>query len=40
MLGQNYNAEEDLNLFIVTDDVAEAANFIIFKARELGFIMK
>lgn len=39
MIGQNYIAEEDLNLFIVTDDVAEAANFVIFKARELGFIM-
>jgi uncharacterized protein (TIGR00730 family) len=40
MLGQNCIAEKDLNLFIVTDDVSEAANFVIFKARELGFIMQ
>ena len=38
MLDQNCIAEEDLGLFIVTDDVAEAANFIIFKAHEFGFI--
>ena len=38
MLGQNCIAGEDLGLFIVTDEVAEAANYIIFKARELGFI--
>ena len=30
--------EEDLNLFQITDDPAEAANIIIYKAQELGFI--
>ena len=38
MLGEVYIDEADLDLFIVTDDVAEAANFIIFKAKEIGFI--
>ena len=32
--------EEDLNLFRVTDDPAEAADIIINKARELGLIIQ
>ncbi|MBN1290686.1 MAG: TIGR00730 family Rossman fold protein [Candidatus Latescibacteria bacterium] len=38
MLGVHYIDEEDLNLFSVTDDPAEAANFIIYKAQESGFL--
>ena len=38
MLKEGYIAEEDIDLFIVTDDPAEAANHIIYSAQEQGLI--
>lgn len=38
MLGSKCIGSEDIDLFHVTDDPAEAANIVIYKARELGFI--
>ncbi|MHB9029777.1 MAG: LOG family protein, partial [Candidatus Latescibacterota bacterium] len=38
MLRETCIKKEDLDLFHVTDDPAEAANFIIYKAQEQGFI--
>ena len=38
MLGEDYIVKEDLDLFTLTDDTSEAANFIIYKARERGLI--
>ena len=38
MLGEKYIEENDLDLFIITDDTAEAANFINFKIKELGML--
>ena len=31
-------SEEDFDMFIVTDEPEEAANYIIFRAEELGYI--
>ena len=38
MLAEGCISERDLDLFKVTDDPADAANTIIFKARELGYL--
>ncbi len=38
MLAEGYINDVDLDLFKITDDPAEAANIIIYKAQELGFI--
>ncbi len=38
MLRENCVSEEDLTLFQLTDDPAEAAHIIVYKARELNFI--
>lgn len=38
MLGDDYIVKEDLDLFTLTDDISEAANFIIYKAQERGLI--
>jgi len=38
MLAEGYIAEDDLNLFKVTDDPAEAANHIIYSAQEQRLI--
>jgi uncharacterized protein (TIGR00730 family) len=38
MLNEGYIAEDDVNLFIVTDDPAEAANHIIYSAQEQGLL--
>ncbi len=38
MLSETCVSAEDLDLFHVTDDPAEAAHFVIYKAREQGFI--
>ncbi len=40
MLSEGYIDKEDLDLVMVIDDPAEAANYIIFKAQELGHIPK
>jgi len=38
MLGEDYIVKEDLDLFTLTDNTSEAANFIIYKAQERGLI--
>ncbi len=38
MLADGYIGEADLDLFKITDDPAEAANIIIYKAQELGYV--
>lgn len=38
MLAEGYIEENDLGLFRVTDDPAEAANIIIYEAQEKGFL--
>ncbi|MCE5251735.1 TIGR00730 family Rossman fold protein [bacterium] len=38
MLGEKYIDRDDLDLFIVTDEVEEAAHYIIFKVKELGLL--
>ena len=38
MIGEGYISAEDMNLFHVTDDPAEAANIIIYEAQEKGFL--
>ena len=38
MLGEDYIDKKDLDLFTLTDDTSEAANFIIYKAQERGLI--
>jgi len=38
MLANGYIGEKDTDLFKITDDPAEAANIIIYKAQELGYI--
>ena len=40
MLADGYISPEDLDLVTVTDDPAEAANHIIYKAREDGYLAK
>ena len=40
MLKDGYISEEDIELVNITDDPAEAANIIIYKAHELGYIKK
>ncbi len=40
MLGEGYIGPEDMNLFHITDDPAEAANIIIYEAQEKGILHK
>ena len=40
MLEEHYISPEDLDLLTITDDPEEAANFIIYKAQEQGFIKR
>ena len=37
-LSEGYISEEDLDLVTITDDPAEAANIIVYKAQEQGFL--
>ena len=38
MLSEGYISETDLDLMTITDNPSEAANFIVYKAQELGFL--
>ena len=40
MLKDGYISEKELELVNITDDPAEAANIIIYKAQELGYLTK